>query len=423
MEIAMTRLVEYFLVQVRNSLILGAMLASCGNARAITIDTVPVGNPGNANDPATGNLYGGVSYAYSIDKYEVTVGQYAAFLNAVASTDTYSLYNSSMATDLNVAGIARSGASGSYSYSVIGSPNHPITYVGWGDAARFSNWLNNGQPVGAEGPSTTERGAYTLDGVTTRADLNAVSRNANAKWFIPSESEWYKAAYHQPAAQGGDTDNYWNYPMRTNSEPYSDQPPGVTPDNTQVGNFDNDDGVANGYNDGYAVSGSTTHLNDVLTDVGAYTSSPSFYGTYDQGGNVYEWNEALISGSYRGVRGGAWDKGVGYLPASARFTDDDFNVFFPTLESAHVGFRVATVPTVPGDFNGNGVVDAADYTVWRNGLGTAFTQADYNVWKSHFGQSTGSGSVGGSEVPEPGTMTLSALAAIGLLVIRRQCCV
>ena len=50
----------------------------------VTISTVPVGNVGNANDPATGNLYGGVGYAYNIGTTEVTVGQYTAFLNAVA---------------------------------------------------------------------------------------------------------------------------------------------------------------------------------------------------------------------------------------------------------------------------------------------------------------------------------------------------
>src|SRR5262245_41030020 len=104
------------------------LLASAVSASAITIETVPVGDVGNANDPATGNLYGGANYAYSIGTYEVTVGQYAAFLNAVAATDTYALYNTRMATDLTIAGIARSGASGSYTYSIIDSPNHPITW-------------------------------------------------------------------------------------------------------------------------------------------------------------------------------------------------------------------------------------------------------------------------------------------------------
>ena len=73
---------------------------------AITIDTVSVGDVGNPNDPATGNLYGGVNYAYRIGTYEVTVGQYAAFLNSVAAMDTYGLYNPNMATNANIAGIA-----------------------------------------------------------------------------------------------------------------------------------------------------------------------------------------------------------------------------------------------------------------------------------------------------------------------------
>src|SRR6476659_4472457 len=131
-----------------------------------------------------------------------------------------------MASDGNIAGIARTGSSGSYTYGVIGFANHPIAYVSWGDAARFANWLNHGQPTGAQDASTTEDGAYTLNGATSIADLSAVLRNQNAKWFIPTENEWYKAAFYQPAAQGGDSDSYWKYPMRTNSAPYSDQPPG-----------------------------------------------------------------------------------------------------------------------------------------------------------------------------------------------------
>jgi formylglycine-generating enzyme required for sulfatase activity len=318
--------------------VVALLLLPCATSRAtITIDTVPVGDVGNPNDPATGNLYGGVSYAYTIGKTEVTVGQYTAFLNAVAATDTYSLYNPSMAIDLHIAGISRTGVSGSYSYGLIGSPSHPVTYVSWGDAARFANWLHNGQPNGAEGPGTTETGAYTLNGAESREDLSAIMRNADATWFIPTESEWYKAAYYQPAAHGGDLDNYWLYPMRTNSLPYSDQPPGATPDNTKVGNFYWDDITANGYNDGYAVTGSTT-LSDsqnYLTDAGGYASSTSFYGTFDQGGNVSEWNETLIDAS-RGDRGGAYSATPFSLQAPTRHAD------IPYAEFSTIGFRVAS---------------------------------------------------------------------------------
>src|SRR6187200_2983840 len=101
--------------------------AFAATASAITIATVPVGDVGNANDPATGNIYGGVNYAYNIGLTEVTINQYTAFLNAVAATDSYGLYDTSMAGNVAIAGIARHGSNGSYSYSVIGSPNRPIT--------------------------------------------------------------------------------------------------------------------------------------------------------------------------------------------------------------------------------------------------------------------------------------------------------
>src|SRR5262245_29086805 len=90
------------------------ILVSSPAALAAVIETVPIGNPGNANDPATFNLYGGVVYDYRIGKFDVTVGQYTVFLNAVAATDTYGLYNSAMATNLNIAGIAQSGSPGSF---------------------------------------------------------------------------------------------------------------------------------------------------------------------------------------------------------------------------------------------------------------------------------------------------------------------
>jgi formylglycine-generating enzyme len=292
---------------------------------AITFATVPVGNPGNANDPNTGSLYGGVAYNYSIGKYDVTVGQYTAFLNAVAATDTYGLYNPSMATDLNVAGIQQNPTPSGFTYSVIGSANHPITYVTWGDAARFSNWLNNGQPTGGETLSTTEDGAYFLNGATTDTQLNAVTRKGTATWVIPTENEWYKAAYYDPVAG-----HYWNYATGTNTSPTS-VPPGNTPN---TANFQDD------ITGDYAVTGSPAFdpNQNYLTDVGAYTASASPYRTFDQGGNVDQWNETLIASSFRGMRGGSWGGSSSGLPASSRLYNG------PLLEDGFAGFRVATVP-------------------------------------------------------------------------------
>jgi T5SS/PEP-CTERM-associated repeat protein len=72
--------------------------------------------------------------------------------------------------------------------------------------------------------------------------------------------------------------------------------------------------------------------------------------------------------------------------------------------------------SLPGDFNHDGVVGAADYVAWRKGLGTVYTPTDYNVWRANFGAPSGSGvgaSLSGSAVPEPGGIVLLFLAAIG----------
>ena len=174
----------------------GSLAALAG---PITIDTVPVGDAGNANDPATGNLYGGVSYDYRIGTTEVTNAQYVAFLNEKAKSDPLGLYNTSMGSDVR-GGISRTGVSGSFSYATKTSmADKPVNYVSWYDAIRFANWVNNGQ-----GAADTENGAYTLlGGTATPSNGPNIPRNGDALWFVPSENEWYKAAYYQPADQAG----------------------------------------------------------------------------------------------------------------------------------------------------------------------------------------------------------------------------
>lgn len=278
------------------SLALGMMAAGITGLQAqITIDRVLIGDPGNPND-WTG--YGGVSYTYAISTYEVNLNQYAAFLNAVAATDTYSLYRTEMASDLNIAGIQRSGSTGSYSYSVIGSGLRPATYVSWFDAVRFANWMAKGQPTGSQVAGTTEDGAYSLFGATSGVGFtkNAINPNTSATttWWIPSEDEWYKAAYYDPTKDG--VGGYWMYPTQSGS------PPG-----NAIGAGANQ---ANYYNGVYSVTqhpiSSYDFTQNYLTDGAAFSASGSFYGTFDQGGNVAEWNDAVIFDSARVIRGGAW---------------------------------------------------------------------------------------------------------------------
>src|SRR5262245_1081858 len=181
---------------------------------AITIDTVRVGNAGNPGrfHPTLG--LGRVAYIYEISKYEVTAAQYTALLNSVAATDTYNLYSSMMAAG---SGISRNGSAGSYGYSVATAfANRPVGYVSWGDAARFANWIANGQPTGAQNSQTTENGSYPLNGATTDAALLAVQRKVGATWVLPATNEWFKAAYHK---NDGVTNNYFEYPTSSDDIP------------------------------------------------------------------------------------------------------------------------------------------------------------------------------------------------------------
>jgi formylglycine-generating enzyme required for sulfatase activity len=188
--------------------------AASNDAAPVSVPTVAVTNAGNKPDPVT--LAGAVDHDFRIAQYEITIGQYTAFLNAVAQVDPHGLYNPKMATDLQVAGIARTGGSGKFKYSVIppsgpvqisaATPDQrPMTYVSWFDSARFANWMSNKQPSGRQTRTTTENGAYNLLSTTAKRGLavpkNTVNPNTGSPpiYFLPTENEWYKAAYYNPA--------------------------------------------------------------------------------------------------------------------------------------------------------------------------------------------------------------------------------
>ena len=290
-------------------------LGSIANA-GITIDWVAVGDPGNSND-LFGSGIGRVVYSYQIGKYDVTIGQYAAFLNAAAATDTYSLYNSRMASDGNIKGIQQNGSSGNYTYSVIGSADRPITYVSWFDAARFCNWLTNGQ-----GNGSTETGAYSLNGTTSG---NAVAADPGAAFRLPTENEWYKAAYYSPIKNPmGD---YYAYATQSDTPPGNTIGSGTTQANNKTGA-------------GYSVTQSSIDdpNQNYLTDVGAFSGSGSFYGTFDQNGNVFQWNDMDgTTGSSRGLRGGCW-----FLDSQFFSSSSQNFLFDPANESNAIGFRLAS---------------------------------------------------------------------------------
>ena len=278
----------------------------------VTFDWATIAHPGNApdqlylaNNPEEVR-FGAVDDTYRISKYEVTNDQYTEFLNAVdaSGVNPNDVYHSNMGTDPR-GGIAfnAEAASGSKYSSKTHMGNKPVNYISFFDSMRFVNWLEHGQPTDGRG---TETGVYTIgNGVNE-------TRSPGATYFIPSENEWYKAAYYDPrsAAQGGPPgdDNYWLYPTSSDSIP-TIATANATGDISNPGT-----NVAN-----YLSGADWNGQNGNVTTVGsAGTDSASFYGTFDQGGNVSEWNEAVRSSTFRGGRGGYWIGGSNGLAASER---------------------------------------------------------------------------------------------------------
>ena len=394
----------------RVATLLVALFAAPVSIHAITIETVPVGNPANAPDVQGFSSIGGVDYEYDVGKYEVTNAQYVAFLNAVDPTGTNprGLYNSEMNTDARGGITFASGAINGAKYSAkAGRANNPVVFVSFFDAARFTNWLHNGQ-----GAANTEDGAYQLDGGTpipTNGDF--VARKVTASWTLPTIDEWYKAAYHK---NDGITGNYFDYPTSSDAAPTATAPPGGS----------------NSANFSFVVNG--------LTDAGAYLNSTSPYGTFDQGGNVWEWTDNLLGLESRHVAGGSWMNAASYLAASGQT-----NATLASGEFNTIGFRVARVEPglLPGDYNLDGYVDAADYTIWRDTLGSfedlrangddtgpsagIIDDADYDFWKTNFGQAAGSGatspaaSATRSAIPEPASLLLMLVALCAQLASLR----
>jgi formylglycine-generating enzyme required for sulfatase activity len=216
--------------------------------------------------------------------------------------------------------IARGGTDGVYTYSVAADwADRPVNYESWASAARFCNWLANGQPTGPQDLSTTEDGSYYLNGALTNERVLAVTRKPNATWVIPNENEWYKAAFHK---NNGTTGDYWDYAMGSDAAPDNGNPGG-------------DSGNSSNFYDGDFAIGAPYYR----TPVGFFSRSPSPYGTHDQGGNVQEWNETLLLGAYRGLRGGAAHHAGSSYQRATWHSGTVWNNTRPD-----VGFRVALVP-------------------------------------------------------------------------------
>lgn len=261
-------------------------------ANQFTLDFTTIGNPGNSAD-TTG--YGSVGYAYRISTYEISQNQITA------------------ATASGLQNVTAGAWSGGL----------PAANMSWFESAAFVNWLNTSTGF-APAYNLSLAGSTWSMALWTATDIgydaNNLYRNSQAKYFLPSENEFYKAAFGKSDGSG-----YYLYPTASNSAP--------TP-------------VASGtflgtavYNQGWIPPGPAS-----IYDAGGLSS----YGTMGQGGNIQEWQESAADGTndnvgdQRMVRGGYW-----YGGASDALYSSTRSSFGPTNDIVNLGFRVASVAVVP----------------------------------------------------------------------------
>ncbi len=270
-----------------------------------TINFVPIGNAGNAND-TTG--YGGVAYSYNMAVTDVSV---TMLQDVVALTGTINF----------------SDGSGPVGYW---SGSQPASAFTWYQAAAFVNWMNTSQGYTAAydltytGSTPTGITLWPAGSEWTLGGTNHF-RNANAHYFLPSENEWYKAAYYDPTANNG-AGGYWEYAYGSNNPPTA---------------------VLSGTAPGTAVysSGLVRPAQPASVD---QSGGLSPYGTEGQTGNIIQWMETVpddptnSSDDDRVVRGSDWFL-TGVYPASVRGSGS------PSLPYYQIGFRVASIPE-PTDY-------------------------------------------------------------------------
>ena len=239
---------------------------------------VVVGAPGNSADRDLHGQgrYGAVDVEFQIAKRQLSHVEYARFLNAVARQDSTGLYHPRM--EYGPGAIRRTGSEGKYRYEVNKKElPAPITHVSWFDAARYCNWRHNGGGAGKDDPTLTEDGAYSL------GDGNA-SRNPGARFFLPTEDEWYKSAYYLPESK-----SYNHFERGVTNKPLIESPS---------------------------------------------DEQASPWGLMQHANKIWEWTESPVGTMHRSVRSGAWFLGNNKQSAGHFYIN-------PTVRYFSVGFRIA----------------------------------------------------------------------------------
>ena len=263
-----------------------ASLAACASrsaAQSYDFDWATIGDPGN--DPWRDDRYpflkfngrGRVDHLFRMSKTELTVGQWAAFVRAYGphAEDPFD----PELTGWYIWGERRGDQ---IVYEVEeGFERHPAQ-MSWRMAARFCNWMHNGQSGGAW---AFESGAYDTSTFTRNDDgppyfNDQETRSPGARYWIPSMDEWMKAAYYDPDRFGEGDGGWWEQPDRGNDPLFAERP--ENGGETNAGLFHGDYGP--------------------LTDVGQYPHATSPWGLLDLSGAMREFTEEWDAADRRAAR-------------------------------------------------------------------------------------------------------------------------
>lgn len=291
-------------------------------------------HPGNAPHltgfPEFGRLIGRVDYEYQIGRTEMTGAEWFEFVVAFApyvdtNESSATMFTSNLVTP-------DSGGPGAHTYELnAGGENYPAR-VGWRYAARYCNWLHNNKATNRE---AFENGAYDTSTFVTIPDsggqfTDQLTHNVGARYWIPTEDEWVKAAYFDPDRFGPGLPGYWNYPHGSDSQPIPGRPNSPTePGQTSAG----------------------WEFPEAEPPVAAYLGVQSPWGLLDLSGSAAEWNEQATVPAGQALPRTRQLRGTDAfhsLPQTGPFTRDYIDWTDGSGMLTPEGFRLARAVPAPG---------------------------------------------------------------------------
>jgi hypothetical protein len=293
-----------------------------------SIDFVSIGDLGNTSDPATG--YGAVPYAYRIGKYTISQNQVnAALANGLQNVTSDTLHDA---------------------IQLVGTYAGPACDISWFSAAAYVNWLNTSSGYAPAYNLVYTNGAWSMaiwqEGQAWTLGGTNSFRNAQCHYFLPSDNEWYKAAYYDPLLNGG-SGGYWPYTTGSSNPP------------SQVSNAQLGKGGA-GWNNG----GAGTNANTILYGLSSWCAPAdvtqcgglSPYGTMGQGGNAAQWLETttdeLNTNPYANRKAMGYSyvqvsTNPGWMPLSSTEDNGASQLTPSSAYKGWIGFRVASTDVAP----------------------------------------------------------------------------